>query len=118
VAELEMRRGYRRMQVDFAPYADDLAPFAADFGLPRKPLLAALRGYFDRQGLTADWDTIGEMDDPTLLTALCMMCPFAPSEKQALLEAESLAQRTEILQTLLEFGMHGSDPEGGAQRLS
>jgi Lon protease-like protein len=118
VEELEMRRGYRRMQVDFARYADDLAPLPAEFGLPRKPLLAALRGYFDRQGLTADWNTIGEMDDPTLLTALCMMCPFAPSEKQALLEAESLGQRTEILQALLEFGMHGSDSEGGTQRLS
>jgi Lon protease-like protein len=118
VEELEMRRGYRRMRVDFAPYADDLAPLTAEFGLPRKPLLAALRGYFDRQGLTADWDTISEMDDPTLLTALCMMCPFAPSEKQALLEAESLAQRTEILQALLEFGMHGSEPEGGTHRLS
>jgi Lon protease-like protein len=106
VEELEMRRGYRRMQVDFAPYADDLA------------LLTALRGYFDRQGLTADWDSIAEMDDPTLLTALCMMCPFASSEKQALLEADSLAHRTEILQALLEFGMHGSDSDGGTQRPS
>jgi Lon protease-like protein len=118
VEELEMRRGYRRMRVDFAPYADDLAPPAADIGLPRKALLAALRGYFDRQGLTADWDTIGEMDDPTLLTALCMMCPFAPSEKQALLEADSVGQRIEILQALLEFGMHGGDAEGGTPRLS
>jgi Lon protease-like protein len=58
------------------------------------------------------------MDDPTLLTALCMMCPFAPSEKQALLEAESVAQRTQILQALLEFGMHGTEPEGGQPRLS
>jgi Lon protease-like protein len=118
VQELDMRRGYRRMQVDFAPYAEDLAPIAPNIGLPRKPLLGALRGYFDRQGLTADWDTIGEMDDPMLLTALCMMCPFAPSEKQALLEAESLTQRVEILQALLEFGMHGNDGEGGPSRLS
>jgi Lon protease-like protein len=116
--EVEPRRGYRRMRVDYAPYAEDLAPPAKDIGLPRKPLLAALRGYFERQGLGADWDTIGEMDDPTLLTALCMMCPFSPSEKQALLEAESPAQRTQILQALLEFGMHGTEPEGGTQRLS
>jgi Lon protease-like protein len=118
VEEVEMRRGYRRMRVDYAPYAEDLDPPAADIGLPRKALLAALRGYFDRQGVTADWDTIGEMDDPTLLTALCMMCPFAPSEKQALLEAERPAQRTQILQALLEFGMHDVEPEGGTQRLS
>jgi Lon protease-like protein len=111
--EVAPRRGYRRMRVDFAPYANDLDPPPPDFGLPRKGLLAALRGYFDRQGLAADWETIGEMDDSTLLTALCMMCPFAPSEKQALLEANSAAQRSQILQALLEFGMHGNETDGG-----
>jgi Lon protease-like protein len=46
------------------------------------------------------------------------MCPFAPSEKQALLEADSPAQRTQILQALLAFGMHDPEPDGGTQRLS
>jgi Lon protease-like protein len=116
--EVASRRGYRRMRVDYTAYVQDLDPPPEDIGLPRKALLASLRGYFDRQGVTADWDTIGEMDDPTLLTALCMMCPFTPSEKQALLEADSIARRTQILQALLEFGMHGREPEGGKQRLS
>jgi len=118
VEEVAGRRGYRRMRVDYAPYARDLEPPPEDIGLPRKALLTSLRGYFERQGVTADWDTIGEMDDPTLLTALSMMCPFAPSEKQALLEAESPSKRTQILQALLEFGKHGTEPEGGRQRLS
>jgi Lon protease-like protein len=118
VEEVEPRRGYRRMRVDYTPYAGDLDEPETDIGLPRKALFASLRGYFERQGLTADWDSISELDDPTLLTALCMMCPFAPSEKQALLEANSPAQRTQILQALLEFGMHGQEPEGGTQRLS
>jgi uncharacterized protein len=116
--EVASRRGYRRMRVDYAPYAEDLDPPSPETGLPRKALLASLRGYFERQGVTADWDTIGEMDDPTLLTALCMMCPFAPSEKQALLEATSSVERAQILQALLEFGMHGIESEGGTQRLS
>ncbi len=118
IEEVEQQRGYRRMRVDYAPYIEDLDPPPADIGLPRKALLAALRSYFGRQGVDADWEAIGDMDDPTLLTALCMMCPFAPSEKQALLEADKPAQRTQILQALLEFGMHGNDPEGGSQRLS
>ena len=118
IEEIEQRRGYRRMRVNYATYAQDLAPPPQEIGLPRKALLVALRGYFDRQGVTADWDTIGEMDDAALLTALCMMCPFTPSEKQALLEAESPVSRTQILQALLEFGMHGTEPQGGAQRLS
>lgn len=118
VEELEMRRGYRRLKVDFSSYAADLGPVPDEVGLPRKVLLAALRGYFDRQNLTVDWGAIGEMDDPTLLTTLSMMCPFSPSEKQALLEAKSLSQQAEILQALLEFGLHGNDAESGTQRPS
>jgi Lon protease-like protein len=116
--EVEPRRGYRRMRVDFAPFAGDLDPPPRDIGLPRKTLLTALRGYFDRQGLSADWDMIAELDDATLLIALSMMCPFAPSEKQALLEAESAAARMRILQALLEIGMHAQEPEGGTSRPS
>ncbi|WP_284944271.1 LON peptidase substrate-binding domain-containing protein [Acidisoma cladoniae] len=116
--ELETRQGYRQVMADFSPYAQDLQPEAPEIGLPRKMLLDTLRGYFDRQSLSVDWDAIGEMDDPTLLTALCMMCPFTTSEKQALLEAEPLASRAEILLALLEIGMHGSGAEAGARRLS
>lgn len=116
--EVEPRHGYRRMRVDFAPYAGDLDPPQPDIGLRRKTLLTALRGYFDRQGLTADWDMIAELDDATLLTVLSMMCPFAPSEKQALLEAESSAAHLRILQALLEFGMHAQEPEGSPSRPS
>jgi Lon protease-like protein len=116
--ELETRHGYRRVMADFAPYARDLQPELPEIGLARKVLLDTLRGYFDRQSLSVDWDAIGEMDDPTLLTALCMMCPFTTSEKQALLEAGSLASRAEILLALLEIGMHGSESESGARRLS
>ncbi len=112
IEELEMRRGYRRMRADVTAYAQDLDALPADINLPRKALLASLRGYFDRRGLTADWDAIDGMDDPTLLTALSMTCPFTPSEKQALLEAESALQRMQILQALLEFGMHGQEAEG------
>jgi Lon protease-like protein len=32
-----------------------------------------------------------------------MMCPFEPSEKQALLEADTLAQRGDILTLLMQF---------------
>ena len=116
--ELEMRKGYRRVRINLDRYAADLDAPSNDIGLPQKPLLTGLRGYFDRQGLTADWEAITEMDDATLLTALCMMCPFAPSEKQALLEAETAPERTAILQALLEFGMHGQETEGGTPRLS
>jgi len=112
VEEAEMRLGYRRLRVDYAPYKADLLSEDTLPALDREPLLKALRSYFDHQNLTADWDAINGLEDEDLVTALGMMCPFPPSEKQALLEAETLAERSTILLALLKFGLHGHEAEG------
>jgi hypothetical protein len=39
-----------------------------------------------------------------------MICPFEASEKQALLEAPSLATRAEVLSTLVEMSVHSKTP--------
>lgn len=117
-AELDMHQGYRRLSVSYEDYVEDLAEIPEDIGLPRRNLLASLRIYFERQKVTADWDVISKLDDQTLLIGLCMMCPFSVSEKQALLEAGSLADRAAVLATLLEFGQHGQDGADDEPRLS
>ena len=38
-----------------------------------------------------------------LVTSLAMICPFEPSEKQALLEAADLSRQTEILTALMQM---------------
>ena len=42
-----------------------------------------------------DWATLKEAEDELLVNALAMLCPFAPEEKQALLEARVYAQSRE-----------------------
>ena len=46
-----------------------------------------------------------------LINSLSMLCPFEPDEKQALLEAPSLATRRETLVTLMQFALHGGEGE-------
>ncbi|MDE2005775.1 MAG: LON peptidase substrate-binding domain-containing protein [Rhodospirillales bacterium] len=104
LTEVEGARGYRRMAVDFAPYRDDPRTPEAPTGVAREALLAALRGYFARQGFDANWDAIGKLGDPMLAITLAMSCPFAPAEKQALLEAADPATRAETLLALLRMG--------------
>ena len=86
-AELDMRRGYRRVRGDFTPYLADLDPEQQSVGVSREPLLAALRGYFTQRGIDANWDAIKRLSDEMLVVTLAMVCPFEPAEKQALLEA-------------------------------
>lgn len=112
--ELAMRRGYRRVRADYAPYLDDLDP-PEPGDLPREAILAALKPYFVAKGIDANWSAIEQLSCPTLVTTLSMVCPFAVAEKQALLEAATPAERAEDLVALLRMAAFGGGelPPGG-----
>lgn len=106
IEEVEMLRGYRRVRADFRRFVTDLDEDGGP-GLPdRAGLLDALRMYFANRGFDANWDAINAMEDHHLVTSLAMVCPFEPLEKQALLEAISLADRGQTLRTLLRIDTH------------
>ena len=106
-AEIDGRRGYRRVAADLGRYSVDLAPPPPS--LPQRGvLLAALRGYFTNNGFDANWSAIEGMNDAELVVTLCMVCPFDVLEKQALLEAADAAARADTLVALLQMGAHGT----------
>lgn len=107
VEEIETVNGYRRVIPDFAPYYDDLKK-APEGVVDRKRLLDSLRGYFKFQNIQADWKAIEAASDERLITTLAMVCPFEPSEKQALLESPDLAERSRIMTALLEMAVLGN----------
>ena len=111
--ETDMRRGYRRVRTDFAPYVADLDLEPRAIGVARDKLLAALRGYFSQRGFDANWDAIKRLPDDMLVITLAMVCPFEPAEKQALLEVPSDAERASTLLTLLQMGAVAQDSQGG-----
>ena len=112
-AELDMRRGYRRVRGDFAPYRADLDLEQRPIGVSRETLLSALRGYFTHRGIDANWDAIKRLSDDMLVVTLGMVCPFEPAEKQALLEAPTNADQAAALLALLQMGALSPDAPGG-----
>lgn len=110
LAELGMRRGYRRVRADYAAFAHDTDPPQATLGSDRPALIAELRAFFARAGMDANWDAIDRLADDTLVTSLCMVCPFGSLEKQAMLEAPAFADRAATLRALLRMGARGADP--------
>ncbi len=108
--ELAMVGGYRRVRGDFTSHRVDLKPSSLSLGGPmRERLLSALRRYFTRHGFDANWDAVNGMEDDMLVITLSMVCPFEPVEKQALLEAETNAERAGTLLALLEMGALAPD---------
>jgi Lon protease-like protein len=97
------------MRGDFSRFTGDL-PLArppADIG--RENLLTALRGYFARRNVDANWEAIRGLSDDAMVITLAMACPFEPVEKQALLEAPTDADRAATLLALLQMGAASSD---------
>ena len=104
---------YRRARVDFAPFATDLGAMQSDPDLDRRAFLKDLSRYLQASKMGTDWSNLKEADDEMLVNILAMLCPFAPEEKQALLEAPTLPERRRILQTLISFALqsHGAGEE-------
>ena len=101
--EMESATVWRAGFCDFAAFAGDLAEIQ-DADLPRQRLLDALKTYLSNRDMQADWNSVLTAPAEALVNALAMMCPFAPTEKQALLEAASFDERASTLLALLEMG--------------
>jgi uncharacterized protein len=111
--ELPHERLYRCVVPDWTPYRDDLGDDGRSLSAAvRSRLLAAIKPFFDRHGITADWKAIEASPDERLVTTLAMACPFAPGEKQALLEAKDGTARAQLLAALMEMAaLSGDAPE-------
>ena len=105
-AEVEGFTPYRRAHIDWQPFTRDLGREETDKEFAREPFLALLARYFATRDLGTDWSGIKAADTELLINSLSMLLPFAPEDKQALLEAPSLITRRETLVTLLEIALH------------
>ena len=111
--ELPSRSPYRQVRADFTAFEEDLREASASVAAPGEasPLLDALRRYLDHRGLAIDWSSAEAAPSDALINSLAMALPFEPVEKQALLEAPTLADRRETLVALLEIDAAGDDEE-------
>lgn len=124
--------GFRLADVDFSPFGFDLAqkslegdedspsklddsqtatPDEKASGAPndRARLMKSLTSYFTLKGYSADWQKLRNTPTLTLVNSLAMILPFDPLEKQALLEAKMLQERTLMLTSLMDMACQSSD---------
>ncbi len=106
---------YLRATVDWTSFERDLGRAEKDPGFDRGGFLGTLARFFDSAQLSSDWDSLKGADVELLVNSLSILCPFDPEEKQALLEAPTLATRRETLVTLMEFALRSGGDEGAMQ---
>jgi Lon protease-like protein len=107
--ELPLLSGYRRVVPDWDDFAGDRDALGDD-GFDRSRLTQGLRNFFTQRQVQADWEAIDQAPAEMLVTAISMQCPFAPNEKQALLEARDLGERAALLTALIEMAATAPAP--------
>lgn len=102
---------YRRCDVDWSGFGQDRNKTPDKADINRAVFLDLIERYFASRQLSADWDTMKDTEDELLVNSLSMMLQFRPEDKQALLEAPTLAVRSKTLMTLIEFALRGGSDE-------
>jgi len=103
--EIESKSMYREMRVTYDNFNDDLHIDDNTDTIDREKLLNVISDYLNVNDLTTDWSVITDTDTDILINAFAMLSPFSAKEKQALLEATNIENRSEILIALSEISI-------------
>lgn len=106
---------YRVFDTDFSAYEKDLETDAREDEMNRTGLLKAVQDFTAHHNISMDFDAMSKTQGEALINSLSIIAPYGPREKQALLEADSVVERTETLIALTEMALAGGDGSmGGA----
>jgi len=104
-SEADSQSPFRVVRADYDDFLIDLTDESDTVGDDRERLLESLRRFLDARSMQADWDEIREVSTTTLINTLSMIGSFTAGEKQALLEAPDLKQRTRTLIALADMSI-------------
>jgi len=106
VRELDVTTQFRQVEAELLPVtADETLSLGR-----RSSLEMESRRFADAQGYAVDWEAVAKLDDQNLVNGIAQIAPFDAAAKQALLEAESIEDRAELIIQLMQFfGRHDGD---------
>ena len=99
VRELDVATAFRQIEAEvYDEDEDETLSHAQRGGFEREA-----RRFAEAQGYSVDWSSVERLDDRSLINGVSQIAPFDPASKQALLEAETLTDRCELLVQLMQF---------------
>lgn len=111
VEELSATTPYRQVVANYHPYAVDLVSGLGANEVNRPSLIKAFRDYLEANNMNADWSQVNAAPTEALVNTLSLLAPYAPQEKQALLEAPDLKTRADVLVALTEMTLRRKSGE-------
>ena len=117
-SELNLMNGFRRAKVGWKPFKSDFDRSVLKNKGKRSVFIENLKFYLEKMSINADWEAIEVSSDEDLVNSISMGCPFDVNEKQALLQAQSLDERLDILISLMKMSVSFSSATGLSEKLS
>lgn len=104
--ELDVATLFRQVEATLLPEPE---PETLSLG-ERSALELEARRFADHQGYAVDWEAVARLDDQSLVNGIAQIAPFDVAAKQALLEADGIKVRADLIVQLMQFfGRHDGD---------
>ena len=104
--ELSTDKLYREFEVDYTDFINDLDPKKSEEKKEDiKDLLKKIKNLFDKNNYFINFKELEKLNFEQLISTICMISPFSIEEKQKLVEAISLKNRIEILDSIINFNL-------------
>jgi Lon protease-like protein len=102
--EVSSKKLYREFQVDYKNFGTDVenSHGIIDAG----GLMEKAKTFFKKNGLLLNWQEFEKLDHAQKVNTLAMIAPVTNEEKQKLLEAVSIKNKVETLESIISFYLH------------
>jgi Lon protease-like protein len=100
--EAKVDTRYRQIDADRTGFDDDAEPEPLA-SIQRAELERESRRYADALGYAVDWKAVTRLDDEMLVNGIAQIAPLDVGSKQALLEANDLSTRADLLVQFMQF---------------
>ena len=102
--EVENKKLYREFKVDYKSFEEDLKDSSGD--LDTDDLMNKAKTFFRKNGLLLNWREFEKLDKTQKINTLSMISPVTNEEKQKLLEAITIKDKVNTLQSIIDFYLH------------
>jgi Lon protease-like protein len=110
--ELDVTTPFRQVEAELLAEDEDRALSPVERALFEREA----RRFAEAQGYGVDWESVARLDDVSLINGVSQIAPFDAAAKQALLEADDIAVRCELLVQLMQFfGRRDEDDDATLQ---
>jgi len=102
--EISSEKLYRKFQVDYQNFDKDVENIHGEIN--SSSLMKKTKIFFRRNGLLLNWREFEKLESAQKINTLAMIAPITNEEKQKLLEAVSMENKVETLESIISFYLH------------